>query len=156
MIVLYRPSTNKIIWKGTGPFFYQHDVDIINNHSIAVFNNNVKVFEDGPKIDGNNEVIIYDFKKKKYSTYLNKSLIKNDVRTATAGRSEIINNGDLFIEERKAARIIYFNKDGSLRWTYLNRADNGNQYDISWSRILYDQDIKNVKKFLNSKGKCND
>ena len=156
MIVLYRPSTNKIIWKGTGPFFNQHDVDIINDHSIALFNNNVKVFKDGAKIDGNNEVVIYDFKKKKYSTYLNKSLIKNDVRTATAGRSEIINNGDLFIEERVAARLLYFNKDGSLRWTYLNRADNGNPYDVSWSRILYDKEIKNVKKFLNSKVKCND
>ena len=29
MILLYRPSTNEIIWKGTGPFFLQHDVDIL-------------------------------------------------------------------------------------------------------------------------------
>ena len=28
MIVLYRPSTNKIIWKGTNSIIQQHDVDI--------------------------------------------------------------------------------------------------------------------------------
>ncbi|MEL1227301.1 MAG: arylsulfotransferase family protein, partial [Candidatus Neomarinimicrobiota bacterium] len=39
MVLLYRPSTNEIIWKGTGPFFNQHDVDIIDNHRISVFNN---------------------------------------------------------------------------------------------------------------------
>ena len=42
MILLYRPSTNKIIWKGTGPFFNQHDVDILSDHVISVFNNNAK------------------------------------------------------------------------------------------------------------------
>ena len=38
MILLYRPSTNKIIWKGTGPFFRQHDVDVLNDHKISIFN----------------------------------------------------------------------------------------------------------------------
>ena len=44
MVLLYRPSTNEIIWKGTGPFFHQHDVDILNEHEISVFNNNSKDF----------------------------------------------------------------------------------------------------------------
>ena len=47
MVFLYRPSTNKIIWKGTGPFFHQHDVDILNDHQISVFNNNSKDFVTG-------------------------------------------------------------------------------------------------------------
>ena len=61
MIILYRPSTNKIIWKGTGPFFDQHDVNILDDHRISVFNNNVKIFESGREVDGSNEVIIYNF-----------------------------------------------------------------------------------------------
>jgi hypothetical protein len=44
MVILYRPSTNQIIWKGAGPFFSQHDVDILDNHRISVFNNNSKDF----------------------------------------------------------------------------------------------------------------
>ena len=42
MVILYRPSTNKIIWKGTGPFFHQHDVNILDEHRISIFNNNKK------------------------------------------------------------------------------------------------------------------
>ena len=38
MVLLYRPLTNEIIWKGTGPFFHQHDVDILDSHRISVFN----------------------------------------------------------------------------------------------------------------------
>ena len=157
MVLLYRPSTNKIIWKGTGLFFHQHDVDILNDHKISVFNNNSKDFARGDVVDGNNEVIIYNFKTNQYSSYLSDSLIKNDVRTITAGRSQILENGDLFVEETNYARSLYFNSDGSLRWTYVNRADNGKTYAVRWSRILYQkEDIQIVKNFLKSKGNCND
>ena len=157
MVLLYRPSKNKIIWKGVGPFFMQHDVDILNKHSISVFNNNSKSFKGGVVVDGNNEVIIYNFDKNKYSYYLNDSLIKNDVRTKTEGRSRILPNGDLFVEETNYGRTLYFNSDGSLRWTHINRADNAGIYKIAWSRILYNpNDVGLVNKFLKSNIKCND
>ena len=157
MVLLYRPSTNKIIWKGTGPFFYQHDVDILNSHSISIFNNNAKQFVDGIFVDGNNQVIIYDFRKNNYSFYLNESLIKNDVRTVAEGRSQILPNGDLLIEETEYGRTLYFNADGSLRWTHVNRANNSKVYKVGWSRILYDdKDIQFVNNFLQLRGKCND
>ena len=31
MVLLYRPSENKILWKKEGPFTHQHDVNIIDN-----------------------------------------------------------------------------------------------------------------------------
>ena len=156
MVLLYRPSTNKIIWKGTGPFFHQHDINILNNHSISVFNNNSKNFADDYVVDGHNEVIIYNFKTKQYSKYLNESLIKNDVRTPTQGRSSILPNGDLFIEETNFARTLYFNADGSLRWVHVNRAKNDYLYHLGWSRILSnDREIELVNKFLKSNKKCN-
>ena len=73
MVLLYRPSTNEIIWKGAGPFFHQHDVDILDNHRISVFNNNSKDFAGSNVVDGHNEVIIYDFKTDEYSSYLKDS-----------------------------------------------------------------------------------
>ena len=144
MIVLYRPSTNKIVWKGTGPFFHQHDVDILNDHEISIFDNHSKDFVGGDIVDGHNQVVTYNFKTNKYSTYLNQSLIENDVRTLTSGRSQILDNGDLFLEETVHGRTLYINADGSLRWTHLNRDDNNNVYRVGWSRILYNEkDIKN-------------
>jgi hypothetical protein len=157
MIILYRPSTNQIIWKGTGPFFHQHDVDILDNHRISIFNNNSKDFVDGDVVDGHNEVIIYNFKTNEYSSYLKDSLIENDVRTITAGRSEILTNGDLFIEEENYARTLYFNADGSLRWTHVNRASDDKVYGVGWSRILYtEEDIQTVNNFLTNRGTCNE
>ena len=154
MVFLYRPSTNKIIWK-SNKFFHQHDVDILNDHEISVFENNAKKFVNGGLVDGHNEVIIYNFKTNQYSSYLEKSLIKNDIRTIGQGRSEILPNGDLFMEETDAGRILFFDDDGSLKWTYLNRADNGVNYVVSWSRILYNQeDIQIVNNFLKTKDNC--
>ena len=156
MVLLYRPTTNKIIWKGTGPFFHQHDIDILNNHKIAIFNNNSMNFVDGDVVYGNNEVIIYDFKTNEYTSYLKNSLIENNVKTRSEGRSEILPNGDLFIEETNFGRTLYFNSDGSLRWTHINRAKNKKAYSIGWSRILYnDIDLQIVKKFLKLRDECN-
>ena len=157
MVLLYRPATNEIIWKGTGPFFHQHDVDILDKNRISIFNNNSKDLVDNDVVDGYNEVIIYDFETNEYSSYLKDSLIENEVRTITQGRSEIHTNGDLFIEESNYGRILYFNADGSLKWTHVNRENDGNVYRGGWSRILYTQeDIKMVNNFLTNRGTCNE
>jgi hypothetical protein len=149
MIILYRPSTNTIIWKGEGHTAAQHDVDILDNHRISIFNNNAKNFFDGEKVDGNNEVVIYNFKTDSYSKYFDESLEKYGVRTLNNGLNDILDNDDLFIEEQNHGRILYFNKDGSLQWQYVNRAENGKTYLVKWSRILYKpEDIKKVQKVL--------
>ena len=158
MIILFRPSTEEIIWKFDTNIFHQHDVDIINDHQISIFNNNRKYFYNNAYfVDGHNEVLIYDFEKEEVSSYLKKSLFTEDVRTVSEGRSEILPNGDLFIEESNYARTLYFNSDGSLRWTHVNRAENGNVYRVAWSRILYTQeDIKTVNTFLTTNRICNE
>jgi hypothetical protein len=150
MIILYRPSTNKIIWMGgLGHISAHHDVDILDDHRISIFSNNARELFDGEKVDGNNEVVIYDFKTDSYSKYLNESLVQNDVRTRTEGRSQILDNGDLFIEEQNYGRLLYYNKDASIQWQYVNRADDENVYFLNWSRILYKpEDIKKVRRIL--------
>ena len=158
MIILYRPSTDEIIWKIQGPFFNQHDVDILDNHRISIFNNRMQKLHDGKlKVDGNNEVIIYNFKTGEFSSYLRNSIIENDIRTINQGLSEILPNGDLFVEEQNYGRTIYFNSDGTVRWTHLNRSKDKDVYRVAWSRILHTgEDLSNVNKFLNNKGKCHD
>ena len=157
MVLLYRPLTNEIIWKGTGPFFHQHDVDILDNQRISIFNNNSKNFADGNFVDGHNEVIIYDFEKNEYSSYLKLSLSNNEVRTVTNGTSQILPNGDLFVEETVYGRTLYINADGTLRWTHVNRSENGKVYRVGWSRILYtEEDIKTVNDFLDNRENCNE
>ncbi len=152
MVMLYRPKTNEIIWKGIGKFFHQHDVDILDDSRISIFDNNSKDTFSGDVTDGNNRVVIYDFETEQYSYHLEKSLRKEDVRTITEGGSQRLPNGDLFIEETNYGRLLYFNSDGSLQWTHVNRGNNGNIYLVQWSRILYEnKDIQKVHRFLKIK-----
>ena len=69
LVVLYRPSTNKILKVIRGPFFQQHDVDIISDGKIAV-NNNSKIYKLKRSNSKNSNVIIYDFKTNKFQNYL--------------------------------------------------------------------------------------
>jgi hypothetical protein len=157
MIMLYRPSTNQVLWKDVGKYYHQHDIDILDNNRISIFNNNSKDFIDGDIVDGHNEIIIFDFKQKKYSSYLKDSLKKNDVRTITEGTHQILPNGDLFVEETNFGRTLYFNADGSLRWFHINKSSKGSIYPLGWSRILYtEKDIKKVKNFIKKKKACNE
>ena len=149
MIILYRPSTNKIIWKVVGYTAAQHDVNILDDHRISIFNNNAMTVINGSKVDGNNEVLIYDFNTDSYSKYFDEPLEQYDVRTYGEGKSQILDNGDLFIEEPDYGRLLFFHKDTSMQWQYVNRADDGNVYLVNWPRILYKpEDIKKVRKIL--------
>lgn len=147
MVILYRPSTNKIIWQGTGYTAAQHDIDILDENRISIFNNNAIHSFDGEKVDGNSEVVIYDFETDTYSKYLDLSLKQYDAKAKTGGQNQILDNGDLYF--RDSHKLLYFDKDALLRWQYVNRADNGKVYLTAWSRILYkSEDIKKINKIL--------
>jgi len=155
MIILYRPSSNEIVWQSSGNMIRQHDVDILDSERISIFNNNSPLSFNGEIVDGHNEVLIYNFKNSKISKYLNDSIKRNDIRTISGGTSQILDNGDLFIEETNYGRSVYINSDGSLRWQHVNQEKNS-VYGVTWSRILYkDSDIANVKNFLSNKSNCN-
>jgi len=157
MIILYRPSSNEIIWRDQGKFFYQHDIDILDDHRISIFNNNTKNFFNATSVDGLSSVLIYNFKTEAYRPYLENSFIINDIFSTTGGRSEILPNGDLFVEESNFARTLYFNSDGSLKWLHLNKSINGDPYLVNWSRILYTKkDINKVQNFINNRAQCNE
>ena len=141
----------------TNYFIHQHDVDILDNERISIFNNNAKNLVSGYQVDGNNEVIVYDFTTNKYSSYLSDSLNELEVRTITEGRNQILSNNDLFVEETNYGRTLYFNADGSLKWTHVNRASDNKVHRVNWSRILYsDADVLAVKNLLTSKGACDE
>ena len=38
-VLLYRPSTDQIVWMKRGPWIGQHDVDILDDHRIGIYDN---------------------------------------------------------------------------------------------------------------------
>ena len=91
MIILWRPSTEEIVWKYESNIFHQHDVNIVSEHQISIFNNNRKYhYPNKDIVDGNNQILIFNFDTDSISSYLSKSLVREDVRTISQGRGQIL------------------------------------------------------------------
>ena len=150
-IIHYRPSTNKVINYITGPFAQQHDVDVISDKEISIFNNN-NFFVDNEY----SEVVIYNFETKKFRKVFNDQLQKENFKTNSEGLSHILKDGSLMVEEQNHGRIILFNNHGEKEWEFINKDKNGDIGFVSWSRIIEDElfiekfkSLVKIKKCLN-------
>ncbi len=148
-IIHYRPSTNEVINYIIGPFSDQHDVDIISNKEISIFNNNSSFIE-----NKFSEVVIYNFETKKFSKLFNSQLQKNNFKTHSQGLSHIFKDGALMVEEQNHGRIILFNNKGEKEWELVNKDKNGNIGLISWSRIIENSIFIDKFKSLVRDKKC--
>ena len=145
----YRPSTNEVINYITGPFTRQHDVDIISDKEISIFNNNNSIVD-----SDYSEVVIYNFETKNFRKLFNDQLKMSNFKTTTNGLSETFKDGSLMVEETNHGLIILINNKGQKEWELINKADNGQIGTFSWSRLIEDDIfIKKFKSLVESK-KC--
>ena len=133
-IIHYRPKTNKVINYIVGPFIQQHDVDIISDKEISIFNNNNSFIN-----NQYSEVLIYNFETRVFKKIFDNELKKENFKTSTQGLSHILNDGSLMVEEQNHGRIILFNNKGQKEWEFVNKDTNGNIGFVSWSRIIEDK-----------------
>jgi len=148
MILLINPYTKKILWKLHDKLFHQHDVDIINDDEIAIFNNN-RIITNKNKVFKNNEINVYNFKTNELSSPYDNILKENDVRTVNQGLMEITEYG-MFVEEQNSGRYIFFENNGNVIFEYLNKSENNRDvYQVHWSRLIVNKDkINEIKRKL--------
>ena len=151
-IILYRPSNNTIIKIISGPFSNQHDVDIINDKQISIFNNNTINGKNDRFVEMSNQVVIYDFETNDFSYKFKDQLENLKAKTISDGLSEILEDGSLFIDLRNEGRLLMIDSSGDLEWEYFNLYDK-KSYDIWWSRIIKNKKMINsiLNKISNSK-----
>lgn len=147
-VILYRPSTNKILWLKTGPWLYQHDADFIDDTRIGLFGNNVIRNANFDFIDKHNEFYVYDFKDNTLTTPYSEFLSKAKVSTRIGGQSQILENGDLFVEESVFGRLIRGNKEKTV-WQFVNRIDKESSAMFFWSRILSPEEVSKFEFLKN-------
>jgi hypothetical protein len=148
LIALYRPSTNEIIWHQQGPWMMQHDVDVISDHEIAIFDNNMATFPYGELVLGTNNAVIFDFETGQTRSPYKTGFDANAVKTINQGLSTILPNGDIFVEEQNWGRVLVMAPGGEIRWDYVNRAEDGNVYQVFWTRYIPAAHAHNVKASL--------
>ena len=135
-VFLYRPATNKILWLKTGPWLAQHDVDVVDDKTIMIFGNDVLRGKENHFFNGHNEVYFYDFEKDSvYRPYTN-MMRKLNIRTIFEGRSDLLLNGDLFIDETNNGKLYVITKD-SLKMKYVERIDDKHIKMFNWVRPIF-------------------
>lgn len=145
-VLLYRPSTDKIIWLENGPWLFQHDVDLLPDGTFSVFDNNIVFIPDekgGQKaIPGgeSSHVWIYDPVTRKSHRPYKDIFINEALYTPSQGRSEILSNGDVFVEETDFSRIVRTSPE-KLRWTYVNKVTDTTAGALHWCRYLREDQV---------------
>ena len=150
-IIHYRPETNEVVNYITGPFSMQHDVDIISDSKLSIFNNNNYRSD-----NDHSEIIIYDFKTKQFQKYMDIQLKKNNFKTKLQGLSYIFKDGSLLVEEQESGRIILFDSKGEKEWEFINKDKNGDIGNINWSRVIEDELFIEKFKLMVKNKKCLD
>ena len=157
MIVVFRPSTNEVIKIIQGPFFNQHDVDILSDSTISIFNNNVSNLKTIKKVKGadelnfnmlpnmalnrNSEVLIYNFMDSSFTSVFPQEFEKNKVYTKTQGLHQILKNGDLFVDQYSEGKVYIFGKSGTILRKYFNDPINELVEYTHWVRVYEDLDF---------------
>ncbi len=143
-VFLYRPSNDKIVWLKTGPWLNQHDCDFVGSSKIAVFGNDVfRTLSGDFVVDSSNNQYIYDFRLNKTVTPFDTLFKKLSINSIYGGRSDLINNNLIFIEETSNGRIIIGNHKNALA-TYADRLDSQHIAILAWSRYYTKDEINKL------------
>ncbi len=138
MVVLYRPGTDQILWMKQGPWLGQHDIDVLDDHRVSIFDNNVINRGHGGRVAGVNRIAVVDFASGE-TTYPYQAAMENaQVATFSEGLSEFTPGGNLVVEEENSGRLVIFSRTGRLLATFVNRAEAEGEkvFTLSWSRVI--------------------
>lgn len=150
VVLLYRPSTDNIVWLRTGPWLHQHDVNIVSDHEISVFSNNAVFGGESFRMLDASEVFIHDFETGETRSPWREAFRQHDVKTETQGRATVIDEDTVFVEESDYGRAVSLSADGDFYWTYVNRGSDGEVYQLSWSRYLTEEEGSTIARSVST------
>ncbi|MFM1874488.1 MAG: hypothetical protein RL266_225 [Bacteroidota bacterium] len=153
LVLLYRPSSNKIIRLIYGPFLRQHDIDILNDSTISIFNNegtsvgkklkqDHELFDHPPAdvIDFSN-IMHYHFADSSFSHHLKHQFDEHHIFTDTQGFHQYLSNGMVYVEQHGRG-IMYFMDENQVY--YKNQGSNWVRDFVErphWVRIYENVDL---------------
>ena len=145
LVILYRPSTNQVIRLIFGSMLNQHDVDVLNDSTLTIFNNNFVTSEgkvaNETELPGNLQkncsfVVKYSMKDSSFTPVFKELMLKEDVRTKTQGFQQTLSNGDLYIESENQAKIFIVNENGFVLKKAFDTPIDGYVERPNWIRLF--------------------
>ena len=140
IVLLYRPSENRIIWIQQGPFLNQHDIDYLGNGMFSIFGNDNVNFPLNPRAYADfSSIYTYDMKTAKVKKVL--KLDKASISINSQGRLKMLENSDIFVDDGIRAMIL--DKEGNLKLSYSHPAAENKAGAMHWTR--YYSNLQGVK-----------
>lgn len=147
-VLQYRPSTNEIIKVLEGPFQAQHDVDIINDSTLCIFNNNAHQLWPKPAnlygqssqiVEGGDiysNLVYYHLNQDKFEVKYKDLFERNQIYTFTEGLSEHDSLGRIFIEEQNSGVLWVIEADSVIYKGVLHSHHEGYHHLPNWARLM--------------------
>lgn len=148
MIVHYRPKTNKILRFISGSFLSQHDVDVISDHEVSIFNNNrtctkhnisqlkEEVIDNTQLVLKSSNVIVYSFRDSTFTRPFIEIFEKEKIYTPREGVHKFLQNGDLFVESTLSGKIYIIRDNELILKKYINKVTKKGTVEYPhWVRI---------------------
>lgn len=140
-VAIYRPGENKIVALKFGPWLNQHDINILPDGRFSIFNNYsvTSVSNSGGTLSN---VLIWDPVSGSVESPYEEILKQVQMSTGSQGRSRILPNGDVFVEETDRSRILRVSTD-KVRWEYVNASEEAPKITgaLHWSRYYMPDEI---------------
>ena len=150
-VIQYRPSTEQVIRVIDGPLASQHDVDIVNDSTLVVFNNNVQenngvytnrahnypVSKDQQELAHyHSEITLVDLGTGAFTPILPELMAANGVMTASEGLQEALPGGWWFLEEQNSGELWVVGSEGVLYHDVHASHHDGHHHLPNWTRVL--------------------
>ena len=136
MIMLYRPATDEVIWYQQGPWMAQHDVDILDDHRIGVFNNDAYDKGTGARVHGSSDITVHDFTTGRDSDPWQKAFEDGSIQTLFEGLFTVLPGDVAMIEEENSGRLIFARQDGTVLAEFVNKGPDGKAFRMGWCRYM--------------------
>ena len=143
-VALIEPESGTIKWLKTGPWLNQHDINLLPDGRYSIFGNDmVRGYDKKGNVlaeKGVSDIYIYDPATDRVTQPYSKVMREEKVGSATQGRSRILANGDVYVEQTDSARMLRISKQG-IRWEYVNAVSENTVGALHWSRYLTAEEI---------------
>lgn len=139
MVLLYRPATDEILWMKQGPWMAQHDVDILDDHRISIFDNRAYYRGGYGRVDGTSDIAVYDFATETITRMHHDALQEENAMVLFEGLYTSLPDGAYIVEDQTAGVLLAFAADGRKLAQFVNRHEDGSVYQIGWGRYVDQQ-----------------
>lgn len=137
MVFLFRPSTDSVLWFRNYPWMRQHDVSIVNDSVISVFDNHVELLDMEDKSKSNSTIVFYHFSGDSTTTPFDSVYKHYDAYTYTQGRAQYFDKDSLLFTEISdpSFSLIHDQKNDTTYQLILQVDDADKVGHMRWNRL---------------------